>query len=119
MLAEAEGVEVIAFREVGERRAVQAVGSGRYRAAIAGLGGRLALPASYLAARRARIPFVLWASLWAHPRSLVHALSFAPMRAIYERADAVATYGPHVTRYVERYRSAGNVFEAPQAVDPA
>jgi glycosyltransferase involved in cell wall biosynthesis len=41
------------------------------------------------------------------------------MRAIYRRADAVVTYGPHVTRYVERYRGAGNVFEAPQAVDPA
>jgi glycosyltransferase involved in cell wall biosynthesis len=49
----------------------------------------------------------------------VHALSFLPMRALYRRADAVATYGPHVTRYVERFRDAGNVFEAPQAVDPA
>jgi glycosyltransferase involved in cell wall biosynthesis len=107
-----------AVREVGQLEAARAVASGRYRAVIAGLGGRIALPATYAAARRARIPFVLWASLWAHPRTPAHALSFLPLRAIYRRADAVVTYGPHVTRYVERYRRAGNVFEAPQAVDP-
>jgi glycosyltransferase involved in cell wall biosynthesis len=130
-LAALEDVEILAWddpgpagsglpvRKVSQWQAARLAGSGRYRAVIGGLGGRVALPATYLAARRARIPFVLWASLWAHPRSLVHTLSFAPMRAIYERADAVATYGPHVTRYVEQYRSAGNVFEAPQAVDPA
>jgi glycosyltransferase involved in cell wall biosynthesis len=130
-LAELEDVEILAWhdpgpagsglpvRKVSQPQAARLAGSGRYRAVIGGLGGRVALPASYLSARRGRIPFVLWASLWAHPRSIAHALSFSPMRAIYERADAVATYGPHVTRYVERYRSAGNVFEAPQAVDPA
>jgi glycosyltransferase involved in cell wall biosynthesis len=130
-LAELEDVEILAWedpgpersglpvRKVSQLQAAYLSGSGRYRAVIAGLGGRIALPAAYVAARRARIPFLLWASLWAHPRSVAHALSFAPMRAIYQRADAVATYGPHVTRYVERYRSAGNVFEAPQAADPA
>ena len=61
---------------------------------IAGLGGRVALPASYLAARRAGIPFVLWASLWAHPRTPAHALSWLPTRQLYRRADAVVTYGP-------------------------
>jgi glycosyltransferase involved in cell wall biosynthesis len=130
ILAEREDVEVLAWddpgpahadlrvRHVSQREAARLAGSGRYRAVIAGLGGRKALPATYAATRRARVPFVLWASLWAHPRTPAHALSFLPMRAIYRRADAVVTYGPHVTRYVERYRSAGNVFEAPQAVDP-
>jgi glycosyltransferase involved in cell wall biosynthesis len=117
MLAEAEGVEVIAFKEVGERKAVQAVGSGRYRAVIAGLAGRLALPGSYLAARRARIPFVLWTGLWAHPHTPAHALSWLPTRHVYRHADAVVTYGRHVSAYVERHRGPrGNVFEAPQAV---
>lgn len=128
MLGEAEGLEVIAFRgagepvpgltvrDVSESGAARLVGSGRYRAVIAGLGGRVALPATYAAARRAGIPFVLWASLWAHPRTPAHALSWLPTRHLYRRADAVVTYGRHVTRYVERYRNAGNVFEAPQAV---
>jgi glycosyltransferase involved in cell wall biosynthesis len=93
------------------------VGSGRYRAVIAGLGGRFALPASYAAARRARIPFVLWASMWSHPRTAAHALSWLPTRELYRRADAVVTYGRHVSAYVERARGGrGNVFEAPQAV---
>jgi glycosyltransferase involved in cell wall biosynthesis len=120
LLDESEGVDVIAWAEpgAGQRDAVRAVASGRYRAVIAGLGGRLALPGAYAAARRARIPFVLWASLWDHPRTPVHRLSRLPTRALYRGADAVVTYGPHVTRYVEQARgSDGDVFEAPQAVD--
>jgi len=85
------------------------------RAVICGLGGRAALPASYLAARRARVPFVLWASIWAHPRTPAHALSYLPTRWLYRHADAVVTYGRHVTEHVGR---AGNVFEAPQAPAP-
>jgi len=130
-LAEREEIEILAWddpgppgsglpvRAVSQRAAARAAASGRYRAVIGGLGGRLALPGAYAGARRAGVPFVLWASLWAHPLTAAHALSFLPMRTIYRRADAVATYGPHVTRYVERIRDAGNIFEAPQAVDPA
>jgi glycosyltransferase involved in cell wall biosynthesis len=121
ILAEREQVEVLSWQEpprYGQLEAARLAGSGRYRAVIGGLGGRVALPATYAAARRARVPFVLWASLWAHPHSAAHALSFLPMRAIYRGADAVVTYGPHVTRYVEQYRSAGKIFEAPQAVEP-
>jgi glycosyltransferase involved in cell wall biosynthesis len=91
---------------------------GRYRAVVCGIGGRLALPGAYAAARRARIPFVLWTSSWEHPRTLAHAISWLPTRHMYRAADAIVTYGPHVTRYVERFRSSGDVFEAPQAVDP-
>jgi glycosyltransferase involved in cell wall biosynthesis len=129
LLAEAEGLEVIAFRDPGEAvpglsvrqtsetGAARLVGSGRYRAAICGLGGRVALPASYAATRRAGIPFVLWASLWAHPRTPAHALSWLPTRMLYRHADAVVTYGRHVSAYLEGIRGArGGVFEAPQAV---
>jgi glycosyltransferase involved in cell wall biosynthesis len=127
-LAEREQVEVLAFGDVApgadfplkrvEQRAIVRL-TGRYRAVVCGLGGRLALPGAYLAARRAQIPFVLWTSIWAHPRTVAHGLSWLPTRHLYRAADAVVTYGPHVTRYVERFRSAGAVFEAPQAVDPA
>jgi glycosyltransferase involved in cell wall biosynthesis len=131
-LAEAEGLEVVAFRDPGdpvpgltvretsEPGAARLVGSGRYRAAICGLGGRVALPASFAAARRAGIPFVLWASLWAHPRTAAHALSWLPTRMLYRHADAVVTYGSHVSAYLEGIRGArGDVFEAPQAVSAA
>lgn len=116
LLAEAEGVEVVPYRDVGELEAARRIASGRYRAAIVGLGGRIALPATYAAARARGIPFVLWASLWAHPRTPAHALSYLPTRHLYKHADAVVTYGRHVSAYVERFRRSGNVFEAPQAV---
>jgi glycosyltransferase involved in cell wall biosynthesis len=120
MLDEAEGIEVIARTRDGELEAARRTRAGRYRAVIHGLGGRGSLPATYAAARRGKIPFVLWASLWAHPRTPAHLLSWLPARHLYRHADAVVTYGPHVSRYVERYRgSRGNVFEAPQAVSAA
>ena len=132
LLAESENVEVIAFEEAGppvpgltvhrttQRGAARLAGSGRYRAVISGLGGRVALPGAYLAARSRRIPFLLWATIWAHPRTAAHALSYLPTRHLYRSADAVVTYGEHVSRYVERRRGdRGRVFVAPQAVDVA
>jgi glycosyltransferase involved in cell wall biosynthesis len=120
MLDEAEGVEVIARAEAGELEAARRTRAGRYRAVIHGLGGRVSLPATYVAARRQGIPFVLWASVWAHPRTPAHVVSWLPTRHLYRNADAVVTYGPHVSRYVQRFRGTrGNVFEAPQAVSAA
>ena len=128
LLADAEEVEVIAWRDPGDpvpgltvhattqAGAARLVASGSYRAVIAGLGGRVALPGTYAAARRARIPFVLWASIWQHPRTLAHALSRPATNLLYARADAVVTYGPHVSAHVERHRKRGRVFEARQAV---
>jgi glycosyltransferase involved in cell wall biosynthesis len=90
--------------------------SGRYRAVVCPTGGRLAPLATWLGARRARVPLLLWASLWAHPRSALHTLTYAPLRRLYRTADAVVTYGPHVSAYVSA-RGARNVYVAPQAVD--
>ena len=114
LLDEAEQVEVLPYRELGERAVARRVRSAGYRAVICGLGGRVALPATYMAARRAHIPFVLWASMWAHPRTAAHALSYVPTVYLYSHADAVVTYGPHVSEYVERHRRRGNVFVARQ-----
>jgi glycosyltransferase involved in cell wall biosynthesis len=101
-----------------QRGVLRLAASGRFRAVVAGLSGRVALPAAYAGARRARVPFVLWATIWAHPRTVAHALSYLPLRHIYRAADAVATYGPHVSAYV-RSKGAADVFEAPQSVDDA
>ena len=101
-----------------QRAVARLAASGRFRAVVAGLSGRVALPAAYLGARRARVPFVLWATIWRHPRTPAHALSYLPLRHLYRHADAVATYGPHVSAYV-RAKGATNVFEAPQSVDDA
>jgi glycosyltransferase involved in cell wall biosynthesis len=93
--------------------------SGRFRAVVAGLSGRVALPAAYLGARSARVPFVLWATIWRHPRTPAHALSYLPLRHLYRHADAIATYGPHVSAYVRSKGASQPVVDAPQSVDDA
>lgn len=86
---------------------------------IASIAGRVALPAAWRGARRAKTPFILWASLWRHPLTLPHTLSLRLMKRMYRRADAIVTYGSHVSRYVGRYRKGmQGVFVAPQAVEP-
>ena len=102
-----------------EREVYRLAASGRYRAVIAGLSGRVALPAAYAGARRAKVPFVLWATIWAHPRTAAHALSYLPLVRMYRHADAIVTYGPHVSAYVRSKGAKGPVFEAAQSVDDA
>jgi glycosyltransferase involved in cell wall biosynthesis len=103
-------------RRAGPRELYALAASGRYRAVVVPTGGRAALLASWAGARAGHVPVILWASLWAHPRTPAHVLSYLPLRRLYRSAEAVVTYGPHVSAYV-RGRGAVNVFEAPQAVD--
>jgi glycosyltransferase involved in cell wall biosynthesis len=105
-------------RYVRQRETARLAGSGAYRAVVCSTGGRVALPSTWAGARRAGVPLILWASLWAHPRSVPHMLSYPALRRLYRSADAVVTYGPHVSAYV-RARGARNVHVAPQAVDNA
>ncbi|HSZ69034.1 MAG TPA: glycosyltransferase family 4 protein [Solirubrobacteraceae bacterium] len=105
-------------RHVAQRELGALAASGRYRAVVCSTGGRLALPAAWAGARRARTPLILWTSLWAHPRSAAHLASYLALRRLYRSADAVVTYGPHVSAYV-RARGARNVHIAPQSVDNA
>jgi glycosyltransferase involved in cell wall biosynthesis len=106
----------VPHRRVSQHEVQALAASGAYRAVIASSGGRVALPSAWMGARRARVPLLLWSSLWAHPRSLAHAFSYPLLARLYRSADAVVTYGPHVSAYV-RARGARNVYEAPQAVD--
>ncbi len=103
-------------RRVRPRELYALASSGRYRAVVCPTGGRLAPLATWAGARRGGVPLILWASLWAHPRSAAHALSYLPLRRLYRSADAVVTYGPHVSAYVAA-RGARNVHVAPQSVD--
>jgi glycosyltransferase involved in cell wall biosynthesis len=113
---EFEGALPFPHRHVAQRQLAALAASGRYRAVVVGTGGRLAPLAAWAGARRAHVPLILWASLWAHPRTLAHAASYLPLRRLYRSADAVVTYGPHVSAYVAA-RGARNVHVAPQSVD--
>ncbi|MEJ7788563.1 MAG: glycosyltransferase family 4 protein [Thermoleophilaceae bacterium] len=130
LLARREGVEVIAWQEAGppvpglaihrttQAGAARLVASGSYRAVICSLSGRVAPLACYAAARARGLPFVLWTGIWEHPRTPAHLLSRLAANRLYRGADAVATYGEHVSRHVARERGArGCVEVAPQAVD--
>ena len=109
----------VAHRHVGQREIRALAASRRYGAVVCGTAGRLALPAAALGARAARVPFVLWSALWAHPRTPAHLAAGAPLLAtLYRSADAVVAYGPHVAAFA-RARGARNVHVAPQAVDNA
>jgi glycosyltransferase involved in cell wall biosynthesis len=109
----------VPHRHVSQREIGSVVADGHYRAVVASSVGRRALPAAWLAARRSDTPFVLWTGLWAHPATPAHALSYPLMRTIYARADAIATYGPHVSAYVRSHGARGPVVEVVQAVDVA
>ncbi|HTZ85230.1 MAG TPA: glycosyltransferase family 4 protein [Solirubrobacteraceae bacterium] len=111
-----EGVMPFPHRTVKPRGLYALAASGAYRAVVCPTGGRLAPLATWGGARRARVPVIVWASLWAHPRSLAHAFTYLPVRHLYRKADAIVTYGPHVSAYV-RELGARNVHVAPQAVD--
>jgi glycosyltransferase involved in cell wall biosynthesis len=111
-----EGEMPFPHRHVEPRALYALAASGDYRAVVCSTGGRLAPLAGWRGARRARVPLIVWASLWAHPRSAAHALTYLPLRRLYRSADALVTYGPHVSAYVEA-RGARNVHVAPQAVD--
>ncbi|HEY4450475.1 MAG TPA: glycosyltransferase family 4 protein [Solirubrobacteraceae bacterium] len=103
-------------RRVSPRELLALAAGGRYRAVVVPTGGRLALLGAWAGARRAGAPVIVWASLWAHPRSAAHALSYVPLLRLYRSADALVTYGPHVSAYVAA-RGARNIHIAPQAVD--
>jgi len=103
---------------IGGPRAALALGR-RYDAAIAPVAGGAMLPATYLGMRARGKPFVLWGSVWAHPRGGARAaLGWPLVRHVYRHADAVVTYGEHVRRYVARSRGHDDdVVIAPQSVE--
>lgn len=103
-------------RRLAQHELAVMITRGRYRAVVCSTGGRVALPATWAAARAARVPLILWSSLWAHPRSPAHLASYLALARLYRSANAVVTYGPHVSAYV-RSRGAHNVHVAPQSVD--
>jgi glycosyltransferase involved in cell wall biosynthesis len=106
----------VPHRPVRPSRLERLAASGRYRAVVCSTSGRLAPLAAWTGARRARVPLIVWASLWAHPLSVAHAFTYLPLRRLYRSADAVVTYGEHVSSYV-RARGARNVHVAAQSVD--
>ena len=101
-----------------QRAVARLAASGRFRAVIAGMSGKVALPAAYAGARAGRIPFVLWATIWA-TRARRHR---SPAIRCCATSTATPTRSPPTARTCPRTfapNTQGPVFEAPQAVDGA
>src|SRR5581483_4620011 len=87
-------------------------------AVIAPFAGGAMLPAAYAGTRLGGGRFVLWASVWAPPRSASHVLARPLTDRIYRHADGVIAYGEHVRAFVSAIRGHGDgVFVAPQSVE--
>lgn len=63
---------------------------------VEGFGGH----ASYLYAKLTRTPFVLWTGEWHLPLTTFRTATFPLIRRIYDGADAIAVYGPHIRDYL-------------------
>ncbi len=95
-----------------------AVVHGDHDVVVKCLNGKAALPLTYAAARLSRRRFVLWTGVWQHPQGRMHQIGRPLVRHIYRNADAVLTYGRHVSRHVvDEGARPDRVVVAVQAVD--
>jgi hypothetical protein len=101
-----------------QRHVARLAGSGRFRAVIAGLSGRVALPAAYAGRARRACRSCCGRRSGASPHGRARALLPAAPPPLPERRRVV-TYGPHVSAYVRAKGARATVVEAPQSVDGA
>jgi glycosyltransferase involved in cell wall biosynthesis len=81
------------------------------------INGKFALPLVFAACRARQRPFILWTGSWSVLDSIANRLVERFNLYVCRRADAVVTYGDHVTRYlIERGVSPVNIFTSKHAV---
>ena len=122
------GYEGLRFEDVGGStssrigcvwRLTRAVATAPYDVMIKCINGKWELVVCYLACRLRRRRFVLWTGIWKWPDSFSHRLGRPVVRHILRRADAVCTYGPHVSRFLcDEGVPARRLFCVPQPVEP-
>ena len=102
----------------GPLKAYRLLRDGGYDAVVSALTGRATLLSVVWTARALKLPLVLWVGIWEHPRTLAHRFSRPLARRLYRSADAITTYGTHVSDFVQRESGrTENVFVAAQAVE--
>ena len=99
-------------------KARKALHDGGYDAVVTALTGRATLLSVVRTTRSLQLPLVLWVGIWEHPRTLAHRVSRPMARSLYRSADAIVTYGTHVSDFVARESGrTEKVFVAVQAVE--
>ncbi len=74
--------------------------SGRYDVIIKCTNGKLTLPAAFLTAKLTGKKFILWQTIWYHPQTLFHRISYPLLRFIQNHSDAIVVYGQHGKDYL-------------------
>ncbi len=77
------------------------VATSDYQALVKCINGKAELIICYGVCRLRRRRFVLWTGIWKWPGNRRHFLGRPVVRYICRRADAVCTYGSHVSRFLE------------------
>lgn len=96
------------------------VGREPFDVLISGITGKFSLPTAFAGAKLRRRRFILWTGIWREPDGLMHRATRPLVRSIHRRADAIVTYGRHVSDHLtEQGLDPSKVFVAAQAVDPA
>lgn len=89
-----------------------------YDVVIKCMNGQAELLSTYVIARLRRKSFVLWTGMWMHPTTRWHKLTRPFADYLYRHADAIVTYGSHVSRFVVTSGAAREkVFVAENAID--
>jgi glycosyltransferase involved in cell wall biosynthesis len=71
-----------------------------YTHVIKCINGPFPLLASFIISKLRGRKFILWSSLWKHPNTLFHTMTFPIVHLLYRYSDAIIVYGPHVKKYL-------------------
>ena len=120
--------EGLRYRDVGAtagsrigvlRSLARVVAFSNYDVLVKCINGKAELLLCYALCRLRRRKFVLWTGIWRWPDNLRHRIGRPIARHICRNADAVCTYGSHVSQFLEHNGVHGRkLFVVPQPVEP-
>ncbi|MDQ3897330.1 MAG: glycosyltransferase family 4 protein [Actinomycetota bacterium] len=84
------------------RSLVRVVAFSKYDVLVKCINGKAELLVCYWGCRLRRRKFVLWTGIWKWPDNVRHRIGRPLVRHICRQSDAVCTYGPHVSQFLER-----------------
>ncbi len=120
-----EGLRFVDVGSRGQSRAAsiislcRSVATADYDVMVKCINGKLELPLCYLLCRLRKKKFILWTGIWKWPDNRRHRLGRALVRHICRNADAVCTYGSHVSEFLALDGvPPDKLFVVPQPVQP-
>jgi glycosyltransferase involved in cell wall biosynthesis len=115
-----QDVGAAARSRVGVLRSLaRVVALSKYDVLVKCINGKPELLLCYCACRLRRRKFILWIGIWKWPDNLSHRIGRPLVRHICKNADAVCTYGTHVSQFLERHGvHSQKLFVVPQPVEP-